>query len=67
MTRRLELKAIPWQSIIAPTDSTDYVLLAIGLRHCAERNRGKVLDFNDIFYCEKLAINQGKAIIRTIA
>lgn len=33
----------------------------------AERNRGTVFDFRDIFYCSKLAINQGKAIIKTIA
>ncbi|MDJ0595320.1 MAG: hypothetical protein QNJ72_35960 [Pleurocapsa sp. MO_226.B13] len=30
-------------------------------------DRGEVFDFNDIFYCEKIAINRGKAIIRTIA
>lgn len=36
-------------------------------RLCIISDRGKVLDFNDIFYCEKLAINQGRAIIRTIA
>ena len=29
--------------------------------------RGKVFDFKDVFYCEKLAINHGKAIVRTIA
>ena len=36
-------------------------------RLCIISDRGLVLDFNDIFYCEKLAVNEGKAIIRTIA
>ena len=36
-------------------------------RICIISNRGTVFDFNDIFYCEKLAASQGKAIIRTIA
>ena len=36
-------------------------------RICIISDRGLVFDFNDIFYCEKIAINRGKAIIRTIA
>lgn len=36
-------------------------------RLCMIGDRGLVLDFNDIFYCEKLAIDKGRAIIRTIA
>ncbi len=36
-------------------------------RLCIISDRGLVLDFNDIFYCEKLAIDKGRAIIRTIA
>jgi hypothetical protein len=36
-------------------------------RLCIISDRGKVYDFRDIFYCSKLAINQGKAIIKTIA
>ena len=36
-------------------------------RLCIISDRGEVFDFNDIFYCEQLAVNEGKAIIRTIA
>lgn len=36
-------------------------------RICIISDRGQVFDFNDIFYCEKLAVNKGRAIIRTIA
>ncbi|MDJ0902495.1 MAG: hypothetical protein QNJ55_27190 [Xenococcus sp. MO_188.B8] len=36
-------------------------------RLCIISDRGEVFDIKDIFYCSKLAINQGKAIIRTIA
>ena len=36
-------------------------------RLCIISDRGAVFDFNDIFYSEKLAINKGRAIIRTIA
>ncbi len=35
-------------------------------RLCIISDRGEVFDFNDIFYCEKLAIERGKAIVRTI-
>ncbi len=30
-------------------------------------DRGTVFDFGDIYYCEKIAINRGGTIIRTIA
>ena len=36
-------------------------------RLCIISDRGLVFDFNDIFYCERIAINEGKAIIGTIA
>ena len=36
-------------------------------RLCIISDRGEVLDFNDIFYCEKLAIDKGRDIIKTIA
>ena len=35
-------------------------------RICIISARGKVLDFNDIFYCEKIAEREGRAIIGTI-
>ena len=35
-------------------------------RICIISVRGKVLDFNDIFYCEKIAEREGRAIIGTI-
>lgn len=36
-------------------------------RLCIISDRGKVIDPNDVFYCSKLAYEQGRAIIRTIA
>ena len=36
-------------------------------RICIISDRGTVFDFRDIFYCSKLAIERGKAIVRTIA
>ena len=36
-------------------------------RLCIISDRGAVFDFPDLFYCETLAINKGRAIIRTIA
>ena len=36
-------------------------------RLCIISDRGEVFDFKDIFYCEKIAINRGRDIIKTIA
>ena len=57
----IELVAIN-SYILAVYDSSD-----LFFRICIISERGLVLDFNDIFYCEKLAIDKGRAIIRTIA